>query len=97
MKNILIVSFLTAIIFVSSLSVIYIKHNSRKIFSELNELQASRDKMNVEWGQLQLEQSTWATHGRIERIARKKIGMGIPDYQDIIFITAKENINDDTR
>jgi cell division protein FtsL len=91
MKNILFISFLTVIIFVSSISVIYIKHSSRKIFSELNELQASRDKMNVEWGQLQLEQSTWATHGRIERIARKTIGMSVPDYQDIIFITANEN------
>jgi len=82
---------LVGIIFVSSISVIYIKHNSRKIFSELNELQASRDKMNVEWGQLQLEQSTWATHGRIERIASKTIGMSVPDYKDIIFITENEN------
>ncbi len=91
MKNSVFIGFLTAIIFVSSVSVIYTKHISRKIFSELNELQASRDKMNVEWGQLQLEQSTWATHGRIERIARKTIGMSVPDYQDIIFITANKN------
>ena len=91
MKNILIISFLTTIIFISSISVIYIKHNSRKIFSQLNVLEASRDKMNVEWGQLQLEQSTWATHGRIERIARKTIGMSVPDYQEIIFITTNEN------
>ncbi len=90
MKNVFIVGFLTSIIFVSSISVIYTKHYSRKIFSELNELQASRDKMNVEWGQLQLEQSTWATHGRIERIARKTIGMSVPDYQDVIFITTNE-------
>jgi len=91
MKNILILACLTAIIFISSISVIYVKHNNRKIFSELNELQVSRDKMNVEWGQLQLEQSTWATHGRIERIARKTIGMSVPDYQDVIFITTNES------
>lgn len=90
-KNIFILALLSSIIFVSSISVIYIKHSSRKIFSELNELQASRDKMNVEWGQLQLEQSTWATHGRIERIARKTIGMSVPEYQDVIFITINEN------
>jgi len=88
-KNILIIGSLISIIFASALSVIYIKHDSRKIFSELNQLQASRDKMNVEWGQLQLEQSTWATQGRIERIARKSIGMSVPAYQDVIFI----NIN----
>lgn len=89
-KNIIIVVFLTSLIFISSISVIYVKHNSRKIFSELNELQASRDKMDVEWGQLQLEQSTWATHGRIERIARKKIRMSVPEYQDVIFINTNE-------
>ncbi len=90
MKNVFIVGFLTSIIFISSISVIYTKHYGRKIFSELNELQVSRDKLNVEWGRLQLEQSTWATHGRIERIARKTIGMSVPDYQDVIFITTNE-------
>jgi len=92
-KNVFIVVFLTSIIFLSSISVIYIKHSSRKIFSELNELLAGRDRMDVEWGQLQLEQSTWATQGRIERIARNTIGMSVPDYQDVIFI----NINDNTQ
>ncbi len=91
MKKSIIVGLLTSIIFISSISVIYLKHYSRKTFSELNKLHASRDKLNVEWGQLQLEQSTWATHGRIERIARKTIGMSVPDYQDVIFINTNEN------
>ena len=90
MKFFLIIGCLTSIIFVTSLSVIYVKHSNRKVYSELNQLQASRDKMNVEWGQLQLEQSTWATHGRIERIARQTIGMSVPDYQDVIFINTNE-------
>jgi cell division protein FtsL len=34
--------------------------------------------LDVEWGQLQLEQSTWATHTRVEQIARDKLGMRPP-------------------
>ncbi len=34
--------------------------------------------LDVEWGQLQLEQSTWATHTRVEQIARDKLGMHAP-------------------
>jgi len=32
----------------------------------------------VEWGQLQLEQSTWAAHGRVEKLARERLGLSAP-------------------
>lgn len=70
----------------SALGVVYAKYESRKLFVELQKLQDKRDAMNVEWGQLQLEQSTWATHGRIEQVARNKLGMVNPSQETVVII-----------
>ena len=80
------VMFLALIVLASSLGVVYAKHQSRKLFVELDTLKKERDEMNVEWGQLQLEQSTLATHGRIERIAKKRLGMVTPEYKQVLIV-----------
>ena len=59
-----------AVCVVSALALIYTRHESRKLFVELEQLTAERDELNIEWGQLQIEQSTWATHG----LASKTMG-----------------------
>lgn len=68
----------------SALAVVYMRHEGRKLFIDLQALQQVRDDMDVEWGQLQLEQSTWATHSRIDPIAREQLGMAVPDTTLII-------------
>ena len=45
------------------------QHAARKLFVELEGEQALAQKLDEEWTQLQLEQSTWATHKRVEKIA----------------------------
>jgi cell division protein FtsL len=70
----------------SALGVVYAKHESRKLFIELQDLRAERDKMNIEFGKLQLEQSTWAAHGRVERIARNKLHMTIPSTNSVVMV-----------
>ena len=77
---------LVLVVLASSLGVIYAKHQSRKLFVELDTLKQQRDEMNVEWGRLQLEQSTLATHGRIERTAKKRLGMVTPEYEQILIV-----------
>jgi cell division protein FtsL len=67
----------------SSLGVIYGKHEARNRFNELQRLTKERDELDIEWGQLQLEQSTWATHGRVERVARDELHMVIPQASDL--------------
>ncbi|MCW8982767.1 MAG: cell division protein FtsL [Gammaproteobacteria bacterium] len=47
-------------------------------------MEQRRDQLNTYWGRLQLEQSTWATHGRIEKIARTKLQMVIPDNSEVV-------------
>ena len=80
--------FLLLVVFVvgSALVVVYAKHESRKLFSELQNLKRGQDRMDVEWGMLQLEQSAWATHGRIEKIARKRLGMQMPSSDEVVII-----------
>ena len=80
------VMLLALVILVSSLGVVYAKHQSRKLFIELDTLKKERDEMNVEWGRLQLEQSTLATHGRIEKTAKRKLGMKTPEYEQVLIV-----------
>jgi cell division protein FtsL len=77
---------LTGLVLISAFAVIDAKHESRKRFAQLQALEKERDKMDVEWGQLQLEQSTWATHSRVEQIARKQLQMVIPDTKSIVIV-----------
>ena len=85
-SKVLIIIVLLIVTFVSAISVVYVKHYNRKLFVELQQLEKQRDSMAVEWGQLQLEQATWATHIRIEPIAREKLDMITPDNNDVIYI-----------
>lgn len=62
-------------VIVSAVGVVYAKHQGRKLFVELQALGNERDAMDVEWGQLQLEQSTLSTQGEVERAAHEKLGM----------------------
>ncbi|MCK5648939.1 MAG: cell division protein FtsL [Gammaproteobacteria bacterium] len=85
--RVLFIMILLIVTFVSAISVVYVKHYNRKLFVELQQLEKHRDDMEVEWGQLQLEQNTWATHARIERIAKQKLQMITPDTSsDVIYI-----------
>lgn len=81
----LVVSLALAVL-MSALGVVYTKHESRKLFVELDRLKTERDQINVEWGRLQLEQSTLATHGRIERTATKRLNMETPEYEKIFIV-----------
>jgi cell division protein FtsL len=75
-----------AVCVVSALALIYTKHESRKSFVELERLTQERDELNIEWGQLQIEQSTWATHARIERVALEELSLARPKSTEIYVI-----------
>ncbi|MGD8925892.1 MAG: cell division protein FtsL [Thioalkalispiraceae bacterium] len=77
---------LVFIIVASAIGVIYSKHENRMLYAELRELEAKRDNLNVDWGRLQLEQSTWATHGRVENEARKRLNMRNVDYAEVVIV-----------
>ena len=69
---------LLGILVVSALLVVTSQHKARKLFVELQKEQELARQIEVEWGQLQLEQSTWAMHARIEKIATGQLKMHVP-------------------
>jgi len=73
-------------IMTSAIGAVYAKHESRKLFTELQRLNVERDRMEVEWGQLQLEQSTWATYAIVEKRARETMKMRPPTADEMMLL-----------
>jgi cell division protein FtsL len=68
-------------VMVSALAVVRTKHENRALVSERDELRKERQRLEMEWSQLQLEEATLAHHGRVEKIAREQLNMTEPtDY-----------------
>lgn len=61
-----------------ALALVTSQHQARKLYVELQKEQETARQFEVEWGQLQLEQSTWATHARVEKLAVQSLGMRVP-------------------
>jgi cell division protein FtsL len=70
----------------SAAGAIYSKHRARELFVELERLNGRRDNLQIEWGQLQLEQSAWSTHAFVERVASTKLHMAMPPPKEIEII-----------
>lgn len=71
---------------VSALSVVWMRHEHRLSYVAVQQAQEQRDQLNIEWGQLLLEQSTWAIHHRVEVEAGKRLGMVVPKPDQIIVL-----------
>jgi len=71
----------------SAAAAVYCTHRSRQLFVRLERLEARRDNLDIEWGQLQLEQSAWSTHAFVESVARAKLHMSNPPPQDIRLVS----------
>lgn len=74
-------------VLLSAFGVVSSKQETRQQFQQLVGLQDERDELEIEWGQLQLEQSAWATHGRIESEARRKLHMKLPRVGDAVLVS----------
>ncbi len=66
----------------SALAVAVTRHESRRAFVELTRAEKQRDELEIEFGRLQIEQSTWAETNRVEQLARARLGMEFPKPQD---------------
>ncbi|MCB1830959.1 MAG: cell division protein FtsL [Chromatiaceae bacterium] len=86
LRQLLVIVFLGAAVLLTSIGVVHAKYSSRKYFVELQKLRLQQDELDVEWGRLQLEQSTWATEHRVESIARGKLNMRIPSAEEVMVI-----------
>jgi cell division protein FtsL len=69
---------LFALLVACALALVSSQHRARVLFVELQREQERARQLDIEYGQLQLEQSTWAMHSRVERIAASYLNMCVP-------------------
>ena len=77
-------SLLLTMVLGSALTVIYVKHQSRVLFADLRSIQKQQDHQIIQWGRLQLQNTTLATHGNVEARARKDLKMRLPDSIELV-------------
>lgn len=71
------------VVLASAIAVVHTRHEARTLFVQLEQLSAERDRLNIEWGQLQLEQSAWSNHGFVERVASDRLHMTLPRPEEV--------------
>jgi cell division protein FtsL len=71
----------------SAAGAVYCEHRARELFIQLEALNARRDNLQIEWGQLQLEQSAWSSHAFVERVASTRLHMAMPPPQSIVVVS----------
>jgi len=74
----------------SSMAVIYVKHESRVLFSELRFKQKIQDEQLIQWSRLQIQKSTLITQANVESIAREKLNMELPENVQIVTLVDYE-------
>lgn len=62
---------------------VWCRHRTRAMFMQLQQLSEQRDNLDIEWGQLQLEQSAWSQHAFVENVAGNRLHMATPPAQEI--------------
>ena len=77
-RDVIVIGLLLILAVASGVGTVYVKHLSRARFVELQALEHQQDLMQIEWGKLELEQSTWATHDRITKVAGEQLDLFMP-------------------
>jgi cell division protein FtsL len=80
------VAILSVVLLLTALAVIYSKYYSRLVFIEIQKQERELDQREVEWGQTQLELTTFAEQNRVELVAREKLKLVIPLHEKIVYI-----------
>lgn len=81
---------LALLLVICAIAVVSARHQARKMFVELQQAQAEARALDIEWGRLLLEQSTWAMHSRVEVVAQHQLHMIVPDAARIHLLLPPE-------
>jgi cell division protein FtsL len=77
---------LAACVVASGIWIVSAEHRSRQLFIEAENLARELDRLQIDWGRLQIEQSTWATHSRIEALARQRLRLTVPSDDQLVVV-----------
>lgn len=78
---------LVGLVLCSGLAVVYLTHQNRFLFKQLQALKDQANELDVQWGQLLIEQSTFGLEGRIEQKAVELLEMKVPEIDQIVVVT----------
>lgn len=78
---------LAIIVLASALAVVYMTDLNRRVFMQLQTMQNTRIQLELDWGKLLLEQSTWSTQSRIQSLAQEQLGMVSPATNNVVMVT----------
>ena len=82
----LVCGILIGMVFLTSLSLVYVKDLNRRLSSDLQAIEATQTHLQTRWGQLLLEQSTWTSESRIQRLAQTELRMATPDPKKVAMV-----------
>lgn len=80
---------LLLVLVLCAIGVVTSQHKARKLFQSLESEQERAKSLDVEYGQLQIELSTWATQPRIEKVARERLKMRVPEQAKVEVINLR--------
>jgi cell division protein FtsL len=78
---------LLAVLVACAIGLVTSQHKARKLFSNLELEQNRARELDIDYGRLQLEASTWGLHQRVEKIATGTLGMRIPDPRRVRIVS----------
>ena len=78
---------LVVAVLVTALTIVDVSHRCRQYYARLQALETEQWRMQEQWGRLLLEQSTWASHHRVETLARKQLEMHLPLPRELEVVT----------
>lgn len=76
-------------VLLSALTVIYSTNSYRSTFSQVEQEEQQTHVLQLQWGQLLLEQSSLATPGRVEALAIRQLKMTLPASKNTYFLHAQ--------
>jgi cell division protein FtsL len=82
---------LLAVLVACAIGLVTSQHKARKLFSNLEREQNRARELDIDYGRLQLEASTWGLHQRVEKIATGTLGMRIPDPRRVRIISKEQS------
>jgi len=78
--------FLILCVLVSAFSVVYVRDLNRTMFSNLQTMKMEQNNLHVQWGQLLLEQNTWARQARVQYVAQQRLDMVYPSQKSVVMV-----------
>jgi cell division protein FtsL len=77
---------LAALVVASGIWIVEVEHRSRQLFIETEALNREADRLQTDWGRLQIEQGMYATHSRIEPLVRDRLQLTVPSGDQLVVV-----------